>query len=149
MSDTTKARNLRKHSTDAERTLWRLLRSRRLQGFKFRRQAPIGGRIVDFVCFEAMLVVEVDGGHHLEQSNSDEERTRWLESEGFRVLRFWNNQVLKESGAVLETIWRDLPEGGPPRNNPPACVAQVAPPLGRRAGIKTPPLPREVVSKVP
>ena len=108
MSDTTKARTLRKHSTDAERALWRLLRSRRLQGFKFRRQVPMGDYIVDFVCFEAMLVVEVDGGHHLEQSSSDDERTRWLESEGFRVLRFWNNQVLKEPGAVLETIWRDL-----------------------------------------
>ena len=116
MRDTTRARNLRKHSTDAERALWRLLRSHRLQGFKFRRQAPIGGYIVDFVCFEAMLVLEVDGGHHQEQSNSDDERTRWLESGGFRVLRFWNNQVLKEPDAVLETIWRDLPEGGLPQN---------------------------------
>ena len=115
MKDSARPRDLRKRSTDAERALWRLVRNRQLRGFKFRRQAPIGCYIVDFVCFEAMLVVEVDGGHHLEQSNSDDERTRWLETEGFRVLRFWNNQVLKEPDSVLEMIERDLPGRDPPQ----------------------------------
>ena len=84
--------------------MWRLLRNRELTGYRFRRQNPIGQYIVDFVCFEKKLVVEIDGGHHQEQSHYDKERTSWLESRGFRVLRFWNNQVLEERDSVLEDM---------------------------------------------
>ena len=95
---------LRKASTDAERKLWGVLRSRSLGDWKFRRQVPINHYIVDFLCFDARLIVEVDGGHHQEQVTYDEERTKWLESQGFSVLRFWNNEVLTETQSVLESI---------------------------------------------
>ena len=96
-----KARKLRKQSTDAESALWNLLRNRQLTGHKFRRQAPIGKYIVDFLCFERNLVVELDGGQHQEQTGYDTERTRVLESRGHRVIRFWNNLVLEDTDAVL------------------------------------------------
>jgi very-short-patch-repair endonuclease len=102
------ARELRKNMTDTERRLWRSLRYRQLDGAKFRRQAPIGRYIVDFVCFERRLVIELDGGHHAEQIARDEERTRWLNSQGFRVLRFWDNQVFEDLDAVLQVIWDAL-----------------------------------------
>ena len=76
--------------------------------FKFRRQAPIGKYIVDFVCLEKYLVIEVDGGQHMEASLTDGERTFWLQSHGYRVIRFWNDQVLKETDAVLDEILRCL-----------------------------------------
>ena len=95
---------LRKASTDAERKLWGVLRSRGLGDWKFRRQAPIDHYTVDFLCFDARLIVEVDGGHHQEQVAHDEERAKWLESQGFSVLRFWNNEVLTETQSVLESI---------------------------------------------
>ena len=101
------SRNLRNNSTDAETKLWSALRSRQLGNFKFRRQVPIGKYIVDFICHEKKLIVEVDGGQHLE-SNTDEKRTVWLQSRGYRVIRFWNDQVLKETDAVLEEIIRVL-----------------------------------------
>jgi very-short-patch-repair endonuclease len=106
--NTTKARELRKNSTEAERTLWRQIRFWQLKGHKFRRQAPIGRYIVDFVCFEEKLIIELDGGQHFEQSAYDSERTAWLGSQGFRVLRFWNDQVLKEIEAVKESILEAL-----------------------------------------
>ena len=99
-----RARTLRKNLTDAERFLWARLRKRRIGGHKFRRQQPLGPYIVDFVCFETRVIVELDGGHHNEQRQYDLERDAWLESRGFRVLRFWNNQVFNESVAVLEVI---------------------------------------------
>ncbi len=102
------ARNLRKNLTDAERKLWSLLRSSQLEGFKFRRQEPIGKYIADFMCYEKMLIVEVDGGQHMEKVNEDAQRTQWLESQGYRVLRFWNDQVLKETEAVYEVIEKAL-----------------------------------------
>ncbi|MCY3545167.1 MAG: endonuclease domain-containing protein [Chloroflexi bacterium] len=105
MSNTAKARQLRKTLTDAERTLWNILRSRQVSGCKFRRQAPIGHYIVDFVCFENRLVIEVDGGQHLQSASYDAARTAWLEREGFRVIRFWNNQVLQETDSVREAIF--------------------------------------------
>ena len=108
MSRISKAQELRRESTDAERTLWVLLRSRRFDGWKFRRQVPVGHYIVDFVCFDARLIIEVDGGHHQEQVKYDEERTRWLTGEDFRVLRFWNNQVLAEIEPVQEAILVEL-----------------------------------------
>ncbi|MZG54171.1 MAG: endonuclease domain-containing protein [Nitrospinae bacterium] len=107
MSSKGTSRNLRNNSTDAETKLWSALRSRQLGNFKFRRQVPIGKYIVDFICHEKKLIVEVDGGQHLE-SNTDEKRTVWLQSRGYRVIRFWNDQVLKETDAVLEEIIRVL-----------------------------------------
>ncbi len=103
-----KARYLRKQSTEAEKTLWRQLRNRQLAGYKFRRQAPIGKYIVDFLCYEQILVIEIDGGQHQSRVEADSERTNWLETQGFRVIRFWNNQVLAEAEAVLEEILREL-----------------------------------------
>ena len=103
-----RARQLRKQSTDAEKILWRHIRSRQLAGYKFRRQAPIGKYIVDFLCYEQKLVIEIDGGQHQLRSKSDSERTNWLEAQGFRVVRFWNNQVLAETEAVLEAILREM-----------------------------------------
>ena len=85
--------------------MWNILRGRQIAGYKFRRQAPIGHYIVDFVCFENRLVIEVDGGHHAESADYDAMRTAWLESEGFRVMRFWNDQVLRETDAVQEAIF--------------------------------------------
>ncbi len=90
--------------TEAERALWRHLRLRQISGYKFRRQQPIGKYIVDFVCFEKKLVIEVDGGHHADQLGYDAKRSEWLEKEGFRILRFWDNQVLEEVGSVKEVI---------------------------------------------
>ncbi len=106
---TTLARKLRKSMTDAERKLWRGLRLRQMHDHKFRRQFPLGPYIVDFVCLEARLIVEVDGGQHADEKYGDAERDAWLTSQNFRVLRYWNNQVLKELDAVLEDIARALP----------------------------------------
>ncbi len=97
------ARRLRKEQTDAEQRLWQHLRAKRLLGLKFRRQKPIGTYVVDFICQERMLVVELDGGQHLE-SESDRARDAWLARRGFRILRFWNHDVLLETDAVLEAI---------------------------------------------
>ena len=94
--------------TDAERLLWQHLRSRQLAGLKFRRQHPIGRYILDFVCLEAGLVIEVDGGQHGPQHSYDEARTAWLGQRGYRVLRFWNNEVLTNPEGVRERIWRDV-----------------------------------------
>lgn len=105
---TNNARRLRSNMTDAERRLWRHLRLEQMQGCKFRRQTPIGAYIVDFVSFDAMLVIEVDGGQHADNREADEQRTRYLNQLGYRVIRFWNNQVLQETDAVLETIRREL-----------------------------------------
>ena len=101
---TTIARILRRDATLAERRLWQQLRFRQLDGHRFRRQAPIGRFVVDFVCFEQRLIVEVDGGQHAERAQEDAKRTRWLEGEGFRVLRFWNSDVLQNTEAVVESI---------------------------------------------
>ena len=97
MNTATRATKLRRGSTDAERRLWREVRNRRLGGHKFRRQQPLRQYIVDFVCFEHKLIVELDGGQHNDRIayDYDSERTAWLESQGFRVLRFWNNQVMR------------------------------------------------------
>ncbi|MCE3046442.1 DUF559 domain-containing protein [Legionella sp. 16cNR16C] len=95
--------NLRKNSTDAERHLWYYLRANRL-GFKFKRQAPIGTYIVDFLCFEKRLVIELDGGQHMDSQIYDIKRTDWLRAQGFRVFRFWNNEVFQQTESVLEVI---------------------------------------------
>ena len=110
---TARARGLRRKSTDAETLLWNLLRNRQLNGHKFRRQVPIGAYIVDFLCFERMLIVELDGGQHQGLAGYDYERTKFLESRGFRVLRFWNNQIFEEMEGVQEAILIALDEGTP------------------------------------
>ena len=107
-----RARRLRKDMTDAERALWRLLRDRRLEGWRFRRREPIDHYIVDFICFEARLVVEVDGGQHA-NSESDRLRDAHLQVQGFRVLRFWNNEVLSNEDHVYRTIMTALAHCAP------------------------------------
>jgi very-short-patch-repair endonuclease len=104
------ARRMRSFAPDAEKRLWRMLRNRRLAGFKFRRQVPMGNYIVDFYCHDAKLAVEADGGQHSEPQNKslDEKRTAYLGSLGIRVVRFWDNDVLKETDAVLRQVFREL-----------------------------------------
>src|SRR5689334_9555396 len=98
------ARRLRKASTDAERRLWSHLRRRQLDGFRFRRQQPIGVYVVDFFCPEARLIVESDGGQHAHSVDAHERRTRWLRSPGYAVVRSWNNDVLQNTEGVLGVI---------------------------------------------
>jgi very-short-patch-repair endonuclease len=99
-----RARKLRKNLTDVENKLWSRLRGRQLSGVKFRRQQPIGPFIVDFCCVERRLVVELDGGQHAERNTADERRTRLVERFGYRVLRFWDNELLSNLDGVLERI---------------------------------------------
>ena len=106
---TSVAKRLRQEMTDAERVMWRELRAHRFAGFKFKRQEPWGSYVVDFVCYEAKLIVELDGGQHANQQEADEERTRWLASRGFRVVRFWNNDVLTNIAGVMQEIEKKLP----------------------------------------
>ena len=101
---TKNARALRRELTDAERKLWYGLRDRRLDGRKFRRQYALGRYVVDFVCLEEMIIVEVDGSQHADTAAEDAVRSSWLEGQGFRVLRFWNNDVLKNIDGVLTQI---------------------------------------------
>jgi len=98
------AKNLRKRTTDAERTLWNYLRAGRLDGLKFRRQQVIENYIVDFVCFEKRLVIEVDGGQHAEEAEADRVRDEWLGREGYKVLRLWNLEVLTNIEGTVELI---------------------------------------------
>ena len=100
------ARNLRKNSTPQEQKMWQLLRNHRYKGLEFRRQQPIGPYIVDFVCREKWLIIELDGGQHNEDENIvyDDERTKYLESKGFKVIRFWNNDVDNNIEAVFDKI---------------------------------------------
>ena len=99
-----RARNLRRDQTDAEGKLWARLRTRQLCGLKFRRQHPIGPYVADFCCVERGLVVELDGGQHATQAEADQRRSTYLEQRGYRVLRFWDNEVLVSPDAVLEQI---------------------------------------------
>ena len=101
------ARRLRKVPTDAEIRLWYYLRRKQLEGFRFRRQHPMGRYVVDFFCAEANLIVEVDGGQHAE-SEHDAVRTEWLQECGCRVIRFWNNDVLTNTEGVLLAILEAL-----------------------------------------
>ncbi|MGY4261282.1 very-short-patch-repair endonuclease [Bradyrhizobium sp. USDA 4516] len=107
-----RARKLRNASTGAEGTLWYRLRARRLNGYKFVRQEPIGPYIVDFICRERRLVIEVDGGQHAD-SQPDALRDKWLVDHNYRVLRFWNNEVSSNLVGVLETILTALAEAPP------------------------------------
>jgi very-short-patch-repair endonuclease len=104
------ARRLRKNPTEAERKLWQLLRHKRLAGFRFRRQQPIGPYVADFLCAPEKLIVELDGGQHFEASHMkhDEMRTRWLVTRGYRVIRFSDRDILKTPHTVTEAIWLAL-----------------------------------------
>ena len=111
------ARRLRREQTDAERVLWFRLRDRRLNGLKFRRQTPIGNYIVDFCCEAPRLIVELDGGQHATRNQRDEKRTADLESRGYVVMRFWNDDVLRNIDGVLGEIVGTL-KPVPPHPNP-------------------------------
>ena len=108
---TGRARRLRTQATDAERALWRLLRSRQIGGLKFRRQQPYGPFVLDFYCHEHRLAIEADGGQHLDAENiaQDRERTRYLEAHGLRVLRFTNVEILRQPDEVVAAIVRAVP----------------------------------------
>jgi very-short-patch-repair endonuclease len=115
-----RARTLRHDASDAENLPWRHLRGRQLANLKFRRQHELGPYIVDLVCDEARLIVEADGGQHAAQIEADARRTAWLEARGYRVLRFWNNEILANPTGVLEVIRRVALEriGDPPPPHP-------------------------------
>jgi len=98
------AKTLRTKQTDAEQRLWYHLRAHRFMDLKFKRQKPLGCYIVDFVCVERRLIVEIDGGQHAEQVEYDQRRDVWLRNQGYTVLRFWNNEVLQQLEGVLEQI---------------------------------------------
>jgi NaMN:DMB phosphoribosyltransferase/very-short-patch-repair endonuclease len=134
------ARELRKNQTDAELLLWEILRAKRFMDLKFRRQHTVAPYIVDFYCDALKLVIELDGGQHAERQGYDQARTAFLESKGMAVKRFWNNQVLAETEAVLEAIYLEVLQRQPqPLPSPPA-----PPPLageGRKPGDAAPPSP--------
>jgi very-short-patch-repair endonuclease len=104
----THVRALRKNSTNAERHLWHYLRAKRLSGYKFRRQYLIDPYVVDFVCLSKKLIIECDGGQHIEQQAYDKERQDFLEAQGYRVIRFWNSMILKDMPLVLDMIFEVL-----------------------------------------
>ena len=110
-----RAMQLRKQLTDAERHLWQRLRLRQLAGHRFRRQVPIGPYIADFVCLESRLIVELDGSQHIEQTAHDQQRESALKALGYRLIRFWNDAVFKETEAVLQVILDALNETPPSR----------------------------------
>ncbi len=114
-----RARALRRTMTDAERRVWLFLRARQIDGFRFRRQVPIGRYIADFACHEARLIIEIDGGQHDAGSPREVERSRFLEGQGYRVLRFWYNEVLANPEGVVTTIAGVL--AAPPPRPPPSC----------------------------
>jgi len=105
-----RAKNLRQTQTEAEMFVWSELRGRRFSGYKFRRQVPVGNFIVDFLCLDRRVIVELDGGQHNEASTRvyDRQRDGWLRAEGFDVLRFWNSDVFLEWEAIAERIWQTL-----------------------------------------
>lgn len=137
---TARARELRATQTRAEARLWRSLRNRRLGGWKWRRQVPVGRYITDFCCLDAQLIVELDGGQHSEAVAYDARRTAYLESQGFRVLRFWNFEIFERSADICDAILIHcggetpspcpLPQGGEEES-----TGTPSPPLaGKRAG---------------
>jgi len=103
-----RAGELRQNQTEAEAKLWSRLRAHRMAGVQFRRQHAVSNYIVDFCSPRRKLIIELDGSQHLEQAEYDSERTEYLEAKGYRVLRFWNNQVMNEIDTVLNVIWIEL-----------------------------------------
>ena len=124
----THARQLRTTMTEAERHLWRALRLRQFDGYKFRRQHALGDYVVDFVCIEAKLIVEVDGGQHSERLDYDALRTEWLCQRGYRVVRFWNHEVIRDIEAVKAAIWEALHGESQPPSRPSPCQGEGAKP---------------------
>ena len=124
-----RARSLRANITNAERKLWYALRDRRFAGYKFRRQVPVGPYIADFLCYQARLVIEVDGGQHADSAR-DARRDRWFAQNGFRVLRFWNNEVLQN----LEGVWTLIFEAVEQATPHPARAARGHPSPARGEG---------------
>ena len=102
-----RARELRKNATEAEKRMWHALREK-IPGVKFRRQVPIGAYYADFLCFSAKLVIEVDGGQHGEAQDYDARRTAFLKAQGYRVIRFWNNDVLENTDGVIAMVMDSL-----------------------------------------
>src|SRR5947209_8239832 len=102
------ARSLRWNLTDPERLLWKHLRRRRVDGFRFRRQRPFGPYVCDFICLEARLIVALDGSQHLDRAEYDAQRDAFMRSFGYRVLRFWNGDVTAHTAVVLDTIFEAL-----------------------------------------
>ena len=98
------AKTLRTNQTEVEQRLWYHLRAHRFMDLKFKRQKPMGRYIVDFVCVERQLIIEIDGGQHAEQTGYDQQRDAWLHSQGYTVLRFWNHEVMQQLEGVLEQI---------------------------------------------
>ena len=105
------ARSLRKNVSDAENRIWYFLRGKRLNGYRFIREHPIGPYVVDFVCRRGKVVVELDGGQHADVIEYDNKRTEFLKERGYQVLRFWNNEVFENIEGVLEAIWVALEKG--------------------------------------
>ena len=128
---------MRRDATDAERKLWSILRGRRLSGLKFKRQEQMGDFIADFVCFEAKLIVEADGSQHAE-SVSDERRDTWFARQGFRVLRFWNNDILDNiegvAASIADTAQPPLPNPSPTRGE--GLERQFSSPLAGEEGAR-------------
>ena len=110
---TARARRLRSDMTDVERKLWNAMRGKQLEGCRFRRQHPIGAYVADFACVERMLVIELDGGQHQDQEAYDEDRSRYLNQQGWQIVRFWNNEVLENLDGVLEVIVKELQSASP------------------------------------
>ena len=138
-SPTRFARHLRRNMTDVERHLWHRLRERQIKGFKFRRQHPFREYVLDFVCLEAKVVIELDGSQHFAAQSSDAARTSKLEAAGFQVLRFWNNEVLSNIEGVLEVIWRALPEDiRPPPSQPSPLQAEGVNPVQTESSFTQP-----------
>ena len=102
------ARGLRENATEAEKVLWQRLSRRQIEGFKFRRQQPIGQYVPDFVNFKKKLIIELDGGQHKIQKDEDKKRDDWFEERGFKVLRFWNNDVFENLEGILEVVREKL-----------------------------------------
>lgn len=110
---TARARSLRSNMTDVERRLWMALKGKQIAGCRFRRQHPIGAYVADFACIEKMLVIELDGSQHQNQEAYDEDRSRYLNQQGWQVVRFWNNEVLENLDGVLEAILEKLESTAP------------------------------------
>ena len=104
------AKKMRSNMTPAETKMWRILRGKRFQDLKFKRQVLIGNYIVDFLCEDKKIIIEIDGGQHNEELNiqSDNNRTHYLENNGYKVLRFWNDEVMKNINGVMEVIFREI-----------------------------------------
>jgi very-short-patch-repair endonuclease len=124
---------MRNKPTDAERRLWSILRNKRLAEHKFKRQQVIGPYIVDFINFEQRLIIEADGSQHID-NEADQRRTAWLEAQSFRVLRFFNDDILARTEPVADAIWHALTEGHPPL--PPTATRRAPPSPAREEGME-------------